>query len=112
MKIENVVVISLSDYEEYQELKKKKEIDFSLLRTGSKVMLKYTEEHCSGIYNVDLDKPFDVVFFKTKHFITGSGDFKSVSLSRDYTCTFHQNGKYVLFAAEENTDYITEVIEY
>lgn len=39
MKIENVVVISLSDYEEYQELKKKKEIDFSRLKTGSKVKI-------------------------------------------------------------------------
>lgn len=111
MKIENVVVISLSDYEEYQELKRKK-VDYDRIKTGSNVMLKYTEEHCSGIYDVDLDKPFDVVFFKTKHFITGDGDFKQVSPIRDSTCTFHQNGKYVLFAAEENTDYITEVIEY
>lgn len=112
MKIENVAVISLSDYEEYQELKKKKEIDFSRLKTGSKVMLRYTDEHCSGIDNVDLNKQFDVVFFKTKHFITGSGDFKSFSDVRYCTCTFHQDGKFVLFAAEKNTDYITEVIEY
>ena len=112
MKIENVVVISLEDYTEYQELKnKKKEIDFSRLKTGSVVKLRTSLQGCSGYEKVDFKNPFDVVFFKTKHLINGESVFTKESTYNSY-CTFHQNGNYVLFASHEKIDYITEVISY
>mgnify|MGYP007090103875 CR=1 FL=1 len=92
--------------------KKKKEIDYSKLKTGSKVMIKYTGQHCNGINNnVDLKKPFDIVFYKTKHYICYDGRFNSQG-NYASNITFHQNGKYALFASHENTDYIIYVIEY
>jgi hypothetical protein len=87
----------------------KKQINFDKIKTGSKVMIEYSYQHCSGIQGIDLKKPVDVVFFKSYPYITGEGNFETGT--RLY-CTFHQDGKFVLFAASENTDYITEVIEY
>jgi len=113
MKIENVAVISLEDYAEYQELKSnasKKEIDYSRLKTGSKVMIKYTNQHCSSSDWLDYGHPFNVIFYKTPYLITPSG-FQKKGNHSSYI-TFEQDGKYALFASDNNTDYITEVIEY
>ena len=88
-----------------------KAIEWDRIKTGSKVMIQHTGQHCSGINSIDLSKPVDVVFYKTPHNINGDGIFQSKSGHSGY-CTFHQDGKYVLFAAHNNVDYITQVIEY
>lgn len=90
--------------------KKVKEIDWDKIKTGSKVMIQYTGQHCGGINEIDLKKPVDVVFYKTNHCIHFIDN--KFYIQNRINITFHQNGKYVLFAADENTDYITEVIEY
>jgi hypothetical protein len=90
---------------------REEKIDFDKIKTGSKVMLKHTGQHCTGIDNIDLKVPVDVVFYKTPHIIDGYSKFKPGGEYFSY-CTFHQNGKFVLFAASENVDYIVKVIEY
>lgn len=108
MKIENVVVISLEDYAEYQELKNKsKGIDYNKLRTGSVVKIKRTGQHCAGIDNIDLNKPVTILLYKTIGFFI-KGKFRNVS--RIYT-TFIQEDKTCHFTCEDE-DYITEVISY
>jgi hypothetical protein len=87
------------------------QIDYDKIKTGSKVMLKYTGEHILGISEVDLDKPFDVVFFKSTCLIRENAKFKQGSTYSSY-CTFHQDGNYVVFASDEGLDYIVSVIEY
>lgn len=91
--------------------KKKEEIDYNMLKTGSKVMIKCSGQHCNGIENINKDEPVDIVFYKTPHFIHKSGKFNTTGVHTHYI-TFHQNGKFVLFSAHEEIDYITEVIEY
>ncbi len=88
-----------------------KAIEWDRIKTGSKVMIEYTGQNCGGIKDIDLAKPVDVVFYKTPHLINDHAVFKIKSSHSSY-CTFHQNGKYVLFSADINVDYITEVIEY
>jgi hypothetical protein len=90
---------------------RRKPIEWDKIKTGSKVMIQYTGEHCSGIKSIDLSKPVDVVFYKTPHLINDDAVFKRKSNHASY-CTFFQHGKYVVFSAEKNVDYITEVIEY
>jgi hypothetical protein len=90
---------------------RKEKIDFDKIKTGSVVMLKHTGQHCTGIYDIDLKEPVDVVFYKTPHVIDGYNKFKLGGSHSSY-CTFHQKGKFVLFAAHENLDYIVKVIEY
>lgn len=112
MKIENVVVISLSDHEEYQELKKKpvkKEIDFSRLKTGSKIKVKFTGQFCNG--GIDYNDICDVVLVDTKYFIHKGLFCDSNRDGVKYIC-LHQNGKYATFSFEKDNSYITEVIEY
>jgi hypothetical protein len=91
--------------------KQVKPIEWDRIKTGSQVMIERTGEHCGGIHNMDLTKPVDVIFYKTPHFITHNNNFGMKGYDSHY-CTFHQGGKYVLFAAHENTDYITKVIKY
>lgn len=88
-----------------------KAIEWDRIRTGSKVMIQYTGQHCLGIDTIYLSEPVDVVFYKTPHCINNQGVFYTEASHSSY-CTFHQNGKYVLFAADQNVDYITEVVEY
>jgi hypothetical protein len=94
-----------------EEVFGKKEIEWDKIKTGSKVMIEYIERHCFGIHNIDTNKPVDVVFWKTPHYIIGSGEFCAEGRYSSY-CTFHQNGNYVLFASQENTDYVIDVVEY
>ena len=91
--------------------KQVKPIEWDRIKTGSQVMLKYTGEHCSGFDNIDKSKPVDVIFYKTPHFIYNRGKFCTRGHYTIY-CTFHQDGKYILFSADKNTDYITEVVQY
>jgi hypothetical protein len=90
---------------------KKQVIDYDKLKTGSKVMIKETNRHCNGFENIDVSKPVDIVFYKTPHIISVGSEFRSRGTYDSYT-TFHQNGKFVLFSAHLEIDYITEVIEY
>ena len=84
-------------------------IEWDKIKTGSKVMLKCTGKICSG--NGDFSKPFDVIFFKSPHGITETPKFFTES-AHEFYCTFHQDGKYILFSADKDVSYITEVIEY
>lgn len=91
-------------------------INWSDIKTGSKVMISHTGEHCSGFNNIDNSLPVDVVFFNTLSRITGKGEFFSTesSIPKRKYCTFHQDGKYVLFTndGEDYKKYITSVVEY
>lgn len=86
-------------------------IEWDKIKTGSKVMIKYEGQHCGGKEKIDFNKPVYVVFYKTFYFITSEGKFVKEKVNSPY-CTFYQDGNYVLFSSLENTDYITEVIEY
>ena len=45
-------------------------IEWDKIKTGSKVMLKYSGEKCVGSNdNIDFDKPFDVIFFKHPYYM-------------------------------------------
>lgn len=91
--------------------KQKKVIDWFRIKTGSKVMIEYTRDHCYGFNNIDRSKPVDVVFWKTTHFINGEGKFQIDGRHSSY-CTFHQNGNYTLFSSNKNTDFVIDVVEY
>lgn len=87
-------------------------IDFDKIKTGSKVKIKFSGKHVLGIDTFDLSKPVDVVFFKTPHGIEPHGvQFFKKSYYDSYV-TFHQNGKFAVFSADTDIDYIVEVIEY
>lgn len=90
---------------------KKKEIDYDKLKTGSRVLIKYTGQHCSGIENINTNEPVDIIYYKTEHTIHNNRRFYKYCIDRRYI-TFHQNGNYTVFLAEKCVDYITEVIEY
>lgn len=112
MKIENVVVISLSDYEEYQKLKKESEkpkIDFDRLKTGSKVRLVNNGQHVSGANMVNFDKIFEIVL--VNHKLTYCYDeFIKSNYSNNITAV--QDGKLVSFGDHIPLTCITEVISY
>lgn len=88
------------------------EIDFDRITIGSKVMLKETGEICNGWKDVDFNKPFYVLLFKTPEGV--NSNCKKVFKSEAYSsyCTFYQDGNTVLFPSDEEIDFITEVIEY
>jgi hypothetical protein len=92
--------------------KKVKEIDFSKIKTGSRVILdqKNCGKMISDMELINFDKPVDVVFFNTPHLIENA-EFKSKGYYTKY-CTFHQNGKYAIFSAGNKIDYIKEVLIY
>lgn len=96
--------------------KQSKPIDWDKIKTGSQVMIEYSGDHCSGFNNIDNSLPVDVVFFNTLPRINGNGDFFSdeSSIPKRKYCTFHQNGKYVLFTndGKDYKKYITSVVEY
>jgi hypothetical protein len=95
----------------YKIFGEREKIDFDKIKMGSKVMIQYTGQHCTGIDAIDLKEPVDVVFYKTPHLIDGFNKF-SLNSSHSSYCTFHQNGKFVLFSSDSNVDYITKVVEY
>jgi hypothetical protein len=48
---------------------RKEQIDWNRIKTGSKVMIQYTGQHCNGITGINLDEPVNVVFYNTPHLI-------------------------------------------
>jgi hypothetical protein len=95
----------------YKIFGEREKIDFDRIKMGSKVMIQRTGQHCTGIDAIDLKEPVDVVFYKTPHLIDGSNQFKTDGSHYSY-CTFHQNGKFILFSSDSNIEYITKVVEY
>lgn len=90
---------------------KKKEIDYDRLKTGSKVMIKYTGQHCNGIEGIDTNQPVDIVFYKSPCYISNNNMFGTGDGYQRFI-VFYQNGKFAMFRSEQRVDYITEVIEY
>jgi hypothetical protein len=90
---------------------RREKIDWNRIKTGSKVMIQYTGQHCNGITGINLDEPVNVVFYNTPHLINEDNDFRKEGSHSSYT-TFHQNGKFVLFSSDTSVDFITKVIEY
>ena len=99
--------------------KQVKEIEWDKIKTGSKVKIKYSGEHCAG-WRWDMDETVevDVVFFDTKHCIYPNGTFKK-EFRYDYYFTFHSHDdkthKFVLFGSNDFDDcknFVVEVIEY
>jgi hypothetical protein len=90
---------------------RREKIDWNRIKTGSKVMIQYTGQHCNGITGINLDEPVNVVFYNTPHLINEDNDFRKEGSHSSYT-TFHQGGKFVLFSSDTSVDFITKVIEY
>jgi hypothetical protein len=90
---------------------RREKIDFNRIKTGSKVMITRTGQHCNGITGINLDEPVNVVFYNTPHLINEDNDFRKEGSHSSYT-TFHQGGKFVLFSSDTSVDFITKVIEY
>jgi len=91
---------------------KKAVIDWDRIKTGSKVMIRLNGcQITHGGFFIHLSRPVDIVFFKAPHHINVDGVFEKKGHYELY-CTFCQDGKFIPFSADENTDYITEVIEY
>jgi hypothetical protein len=90
---------------------RREKIDWEKIKTGSKVMIEYTGQHCNGIRDIEIDKPVEVVFYKTPHLINSNCDFANAGLHASFI-TFHQKGKFVLFSSDTSVDFITKVIEY
>jgi hypothetical protein len=92
-----------------------KEIEWDKIKTGSKVKIKYSGDHCSGWRgSMDSEIEVDVVFFGTQHYITGDGVFDN-SGSMTYYFTFHNNSRYILFGSDDFNackNFVVEVIEY
>lgn len=95
-----------------------KPIIWENIKTGSKVTIKYSTEHCSGLIDLNDDDELDVVFFGTKHFINGKGEFFNSESEKDYFkyyFTFHKNKEFILFGGNDFDvckNFIVEVIEY
>jgi hypothetical protein len=88
-----------------------KPIEWDKIKTGSKVMIKYAELNC-GNPTVDYSQPVDVVFYKTPYGINYRGKFFLAGRYHPSYITFNQNGNFILYASDENTDCIVEVLEY
>lgn len=92
--------------------KDKQIIDYSRIKTGSKVMLEKSGHICGDGVAVDFNQPFDVVLWKSEYVIGDEGDFRVANgLFSSVFNTFYQDGKYTRYTANE-VDYITEVISY
>ena len=88
-----------------------KPIEWDKIKTGSKVMIKYTDQNC-GNPTVDYSQPVDVVFYKTPYGINYRGGFFLAGSYPHSYITFNQNGNFILYTSDKNTDYIVEVLEY
>jgi len=100
--------------------KQVEKIQWSKIKTGSKVKIKYSGEHCSGWrWDMDETREVDVVFFGTEHYIRENGTFVGKQSLYNHYFTFHthddRTNKFVLFASNHFDDcknFIVEVIEY
>lgn len=99
--------------------KQVEKIEWDKIKTGSKVKIKYSGEHCDGWrWNMQETVEVDVVFFGTKHYILQNGTFQKES-HYDHYFTFHsyddKTNKFVLFGSNDFNDcknFVVEVIEY
>lgn len=115
MKIENVVVISLEDYERFQELEanaSKKEIDYSILKTGSRVKLKIDKPneitaYSSRFYNED--RIYSIVL-KDSNFLVDKDGLTKSSSGNIYTTLVDGDVFINIIGLLEGK--VTEVIEY
>lgn len=110
MKIENVAVIPLEEYEEFakwKQLKDKPVIDYDRLRTGSIVKIKRTGQHCCGIESINESDPVTILLYKSNGYMYNN---KFMHNEQKYI-TFIQ-GKYICHFTTYKIDYITEVINY
>jgi hypothetical protein len=87
----------------------KPNINYDKITTGSTLMIECTGKRCWGEF--DKNKPVDVVFWKTPHFIADDGKVKTKGYHPLYT-TFIQEGKIILFSAAEEINYVKKVIKY
>lgn len=95
-----------------QEIKRSK-IIWENIKTGSVVKLKHSGEICNDdLEHFNFNDGFQVVFYKKPFVIDKQSRFNSQYLAYSSYCTFYQNGKFILYSAHKNVDYITEVISY
>lgn len=113
MKIENVVVISLEDYTEYQELKnKKKDVDFDSIKPGSVVTLKLnpTIDLTAGTYEMyNKDAPYHILLMNSDKQISEKGVYKAKS--NVYTTAVSPTGNFI-HIINFNASMIDKVIAY
>lgn len=113
MKIENVVVISLEDYTEYQELKnKKKEIDFSRLKTGSVVKLKLDRGSnltAGTSCNYFKNNKYTVVLLNSNIQVSNKGVYHAKS--NHFTTLVDNEGNFI-HVIDFKKEHIEEVISY
>ena len=109
MKIENVVVISLEDYAEYQELKNKKNnVDFDRLKPGSVIKVVYNGDQIAADIN---DKnPCVIVSVNSGFIFTRNGGYTESGYSE--TINVIQDGKLASFGSNKQLNCIKEVISY
>lgn len=113
MKIENVVVISLEDYTEYQELKnKKKEIDFSRLKTGSVVKLKLDKDRdltAGTTRNYFKNNKYNIVLLKSNIQVSNKGIYDA---GLNHFTTLVDNDGNFIHVIDFEKENIEEVISY
>ena len=64
--------------------KQVEKIEWDKIKTGSKVRIKYSGQHCSGWrWDLDETREVDVVFFGTEHYIRENGTFGKQSLFKN-----------------------------
>ena len=109
MKIENVVVISLEDYTEYQELKNKKnKVDFDWLKPGSVIKVVYNGDQIAD--DIDTARFCTVVSVNSGFVFTRNGGYTESGYSK--TINVIQDGKLASFGSNEQLNCIEEVISY
>ena len=90
-------------------------IEWDKIKTGSKVRIQYSGQHCEGWKgSMTAKKVVDVVFFGTKYCFTGSGNLIKDGTHYRYW-TFIEDGQFILFGSNDYTAYenfVVEVIEY
>lgn len=112
MKIENVAVISLEDYAEYQELKKMKKVDFLKLGVGSVVKFNLdksknlTAGTCSLYHE---NKKYTLVIINSDIQVNNDGIYRATS--KNYTTAVDEHGWFI-HIVNFNAYMISEVISY
>ena len=99
--------------------KQVEKIEWDKIKTGSKVRIKYSGEHCAGWrWGMQETREVDVVFFGTTHHILPNGTFRKEAHYPHYF-TFHthddKTNKFVLFGSNDFNDcknFVVEVVEY
>lgn len=118
MKIENVAVIPLEEYEEYakwKQLKDKPVIDYDRIKVGSVVNIDFESGKNIAYFNkkdYDYSKPFTLIYKDESYHLGITGRHQSIS-KRLLHNTFYQEGKFIAYSGGEDIKhYITEVISY